>query len=90
MLYEFERFFFLENWQFNQKLGLHLLSINILRLKYYPWNPTRYDINETSKVPISQFFSKLGKKFEVEATIIHKIFETKSRFHVKYRTAGKV
>ena len=90
MLYEFKRFFFLEDWQFNQKLGLHLLSINILRLKYYPWNPTRYDINETSKVPISQFFSKLGKKIEVKATIIHKILETKSRFHVKYRTAGKV
>ena len=63
---------FLENWQFNQKLGLPLSSIKIVRLKYYLYNPTRNKIKETSKVTIFQIFSKLGKNLEVLPRFIFK------------------
>ena len=52
---------FLENWQFNRKLGPPLSSTNILNLKDYPHSPTKCEINRTSKIPISQLFSELGK-----------------------------
>ena len=33
----------------------------MLCLNNYPHNLTKYEINETSKIPISQFFNGLGK-----------------------------
>ena len=56
-------FLFLENWQFNQKLGLPLSSTNILCRKDLPHNLTKYEIKETSKVRISQLFcEKFGRQ----------------------------
>ena len=41
MLYKYEHFFFLENWQFNHNLGLQPSPINIPCLKDYPHNLKR-------------------------------------------------
>ena len=49
------------NWQFNHILDPPLSFTNILCLKDYPHNLTKYEIKGTSKIPISQFYSKLRK-----------------------------
>ena len=48
-------FFFHENCHFDQKMGLPFSTANILCLL------TKYEINGTSKIPISKLFSDLGK-----------------------------
>ena len=48
-------------WQFNHKLGLPPFSSNILCLKDYLHNLTKYEIKGTLQIPISQLFSELGK-----------------------------
>ena len=53
--------FFSWDWQFNNKLGSPLSSTNILCLKDYLNILRKYEIKGTSKTPISQLFSKLGK-----------------------------
>ena len=55
-------FLFLENWQFVNKLSLPISFTNILSLKDYPHNLTKYEIKGTSKIPISQFFRKIWEK----------------------------
>ena len=55
---------FLENWQGNHKLGPPLSFTNIMCLNDYPHNLTIYEINETSKIPISLLFSDLGRIWE--------------------------
>ena len=47
--------FFHENCHFDQKMGLPLSTTNILCLL------TKYEINGTSKIPISKLFSDFGK-----------------------------
>ena len=59
-LFKYEHVF-LENWQVSYKSGLPLSSTNILCLKGYPHNLTKYEIYGTSKIQISQLFSELGK-----------------------------
>ena len=60
MLHKYECFFFLENWQFNHKLGPPVSPTNILCLKNYPHNLTKYEMKGTSKTPISLLFSEFG------------------------------
>ena len=36
-------------------------ATNILCLKKFPYNPTKHEMKGTSKIPISQLFSELGK-----------------------------
>ena len=55
---------FLENWQFNLKLGPPLSSTNILCLKDYRHNLTKYEIKGTSEIPFCQLFSELGKNLD--------------------------
>ena len=50
-----------ENGRFNHKPGLPLSSTNILCLRDYPHNLTKYKNKGTSKIPISPLFSELGK-----------------------------
>ena len=47
---------FLEIWQFNHKLSFLLSSKNILCLKDCHHNLTKYEMNKTSKIPISQLW----------------------------------
>ena len=49
------------NRKLNHNLGTHFSFTNILCLKDYPHNLTEYEIKGTSKITISQLFSKLGK-----------------------------
>ena len=52
---------FFENWPFNHILGPLRFSTNILCLKNYPHNLTKYEINRPSKIPISHFFTEFRK-----------------------------
>ena len=63
---------FLENWQFNYKLGPPLSFTSILCLKDYPRNLTKYEISGTSKIPISQLFSEFGKIWKCNLALYSK------------------
>ena len=61
---QIKAFLFLKNWQFNHKLGPPLSSTNTPCLKGYSRNLIKYEINGTSKIPVSQLFSELGKTWK--------------------------
>ena len=70
--YYIKKYFFLGNWQFTHKLGLHLFPTNILCLKDYPHNLTKH---MKSKGPQKHNFWTLygiGKKSETQTMLIFK------------------
>ena len=78
--------FFLENWQFNHKLGPPLYFTKIMGPKDYPHNLRKYKIKGTSKIPIFQL-----SNFPVNWKKIWKcnlgLFKTKSIF---FHELGKI
>ena len=75
----------LENWQFNHKLSLPLSSTKIMCLKNYPYNLTKHEIKETSKILVSSALQRIGKNLEVQPTLILK----KPLFHL-FHGSGKI
>ena len=63
-------FGFLENVHLNHRLGPSISSLNILYLKEYPHNVTKYEIKETLKIPISHVFSELKKNWRCNLAYI--------------------
>ena len=67
--------------QFNHKWGPPLSFTNMLSLKDYPYHLTKNE-SRTSKLPISQFFSELGKFGNAAKAFIKKKKQTIfHRFH---------
>ena len=75
----------MKNWQFNHKLGPPLSPTNILYLKEYPHNLTKYEIKGTSKIPIILLFSKLGKIWKYNIGL----YSEKLFFHI-FHELGKI
>ena len=65
-------FLFVENWQFNHKVSPILFPENILCLKKCPGNLRKYEIKETSKIPISKLFREIGKYLKLQIGLYSK------------------